>query len=155
VYPWSGPDDPRFWNDVAVAEGRLLRRTRSDGQVEWAPAGSWDKAFDYVGPQGDPGGAVLYLDAAPAADAERADAERAEAERAGAAEALDPPGRPAEPTPRPRVAPAAPYAAAGVPALRMAGGGWLGGPGAEAVAGVAAAGTPRLPELFPGADWLA
>ena len=26
VYPWDTPDDPRFWNDVAVAEGRLLRR---------------------------------------------------------------------------------------------------------------------------------
>ena len=60
VYPWSGPDDFRFWNDVAVAEGRLLRRTGPAGRLEWAPPGAWSKAYDYVGPAGDPGGPVLY-----------------------------------------------------------------------------------------------
>ena len=58
---WSGPEDFRFWNDVGVAEGRLLRRRDAHGKTEWAPAGAWAKAYDYVGPQADPGGPVLYL----------------------------------------------------------------------------------------------
>lgn len=60
---WRDAGDPRFWNDAAVAEGRLQRRTLPDGGFEWAPAGRWTKAYDFIGPQGDPGGAVLYLDA--------------------------------------------------------------------------------------------
>jgi hypothetical protein len=133
VYPWSDPDDPRFWNDAAVAEGRLLRRTRPGGQVEWAPAGRWEKAFDYVGPQGDPGGALLYLDCA--ADPPRA---------AGPPAAPD--GSPAAPGAAP------PLAAARVPALCAAGGGWPGAPATDT--GPAPAGSVSVPELFPGAHWL-
>jgi hypothetical protein len=62
---WSDADDPRFWNDAAVAEGRLQRRTLPDGRVEWAPPGRWTKSYDFVGPQSEPGGPVLYLDPAP------------------------------------------------------------------------------------------
>ena len=58
---WTGPEDFRFWNDVGVAEGRLLRRTDARGRTQWAPAGAWAKAYDFVGPASDPGGAVLYM----------------------------------------------------------------------------------------------
>lgn len=35
-----------FARDVAVAEGRLLRRTDPAGRLEWAPPGRWTKSFD-------------------------------------------------------------------------------------------------------------
>lgn len=67
--PWSGPADPRFWNDVAVAQGRLCRRRGDDGTVEWAPAGAWHKPYEYVDAAG-PGLAVAYR--SPDAPAEAA-----------------------------------------------------------------------------------
>lgn len=73
VCAWRGPDDPRFWNDAAVAEGRLVRRTGPRESIEWAPPGQWAKAYDFVGPQSDPGGAVLYLDCADAEGTPAAD----------------------------------------------------------------------------------
>jgi hypothetical protein len=140
VYPWTTPDDPRFWNDAAVAEGRLLRRTHADGRVEWAPPGSWEKAYDFVGPQSEPGGAVLYLDAGPARDSRPAP--------------VSSPARPAEveaPSGEPRDRPEPP-AERRVPAQTLVGGGWMRAPAPGAA--FAGAGAPSLPDLFPGADWL-
>ena len=48
VYSWRSPDDEAFWNDVAVAEGKLCRRTDRFGCIEWAAAGAWRKAYDFV-----------------------------------------------------------------------------------------------------------
>ena len=125
--PWSGPEDFRFWNDVAVAEGRMLRRMDDAGRAEWAPAGAWSKAYDFVGPQGDPGGAVVYL--APG----------------------DAPNAPPAAEPRPRaLRDAAPLAAAPpAPAPRVA---WLGA--APEAAPALALGGAAAPELFPGTAWL-
>lgn len=130
--PWHGPGDPRFWNDVAVAEGRLLRRTHPDGRVEWAPPGRWEKAYDFVGPQSDPGGAVLYLDATQ-------DASPLDPPLPATATAAD------VPRPPPRALPAV------FPGAVLTGAGGWRDADAEPVPAGAAAG---LPELFPGADWL-
>lgn len=132
--PWHHADDPRFWNDAAVAEGRMLRRSVGEC-VEWAPPGRWEKAYDFVGPQSEPGGPVLYLDPVlpPAAEAE------------------------AElPVPVPRPAPAPPAAA---PDAARPHGRWieLGTPlrvyGAPTERVPVAAGGGH-PDLFPEADWL-
>jgi hypothetical protein len=50
VADWSSSDEASgtFWNDVAVAEGKMCRRIAADGQIEWAPAGFWNKDFHYV-----------------------------------------------------------------------------------------------------------
>jgi len=48
LYSWVSPDDPQFWNDVGVAEGRLCRRLDTLGRIEWAPAGVWRKAYAFV-----------------------------------------------------------------------------------------------------------
>lgn len=37
---------PSFWMDVAVAEGRLFRRTNADGTLEWGATGVWLKSFE-------------------------------------------------------------------------------------------------------------
>jgi hypothetical protein len=47
VYAWQAPDDPKFWSDVAVAEGQLCRRLDRLGRIEWASAGAWRKAYDF------------------------------------------------------------------------------------------------------------
>jgi hypothetical protein len=47
VREWHGAADPAFWNDVAVAEGRMHRRVTEAGVLEWAGAGEWLKAFTY------------------------------------------------------------------------------------------------------------
>jgi hypothetical protein len=50
VVEWSLAEEPSqaFWNDVAVAEGKLCRRMTEDGSIEWAPAGYWNKSYQYV-----------------------------------------------------------------------------------------------------------
>jgi hypothetical protein len=50
VADWSSSDEASgtFWNDVAVAEGKMCRRIGAAGQIEWAPAGFWNKDFQYV-----------------------------------------------------------------------------------------------------------
>ena len=64
VTEWSPADEAcgSFWNDVAVAEGKMCRRAAADGSLEWAPAGFWNKNFHFV----DAGAANrqnnLYLD---------------------------------------------------------------------------------------------
>jgi hypothetical protein len=67
VADWSSSDEASgtFWNDVAVAEGKMCRRIGSDGRIEWAPAGFWNKNFQFVDPGADKRLATLYLDAAP------------------------------------------------------------------------------------------
>lgn len=59
VYTWKRPDDEHFWNDVAVAEGKLCRRTDRYGCIEWAPPGAWRKAYDFGA--ADPALTVSYL----------------------------------------------------------------------------------------------
>ncbi|HEX6909998.1 MAG TPA: hypothetical protein VF142_06375, partial [Longimicrobium sp.] len=104
------------------------------------PPGGWEKAYDFVGPQSEPGGAVLYLDPGPAGDSGPAP--------------VSSPGRPVEraaPLGVPRDPPG-PSAERRVPAQARAGGGWMSAPGPGAA--FAGAGAPTLPDLFPGADWL-
>jgi hypothetical protein len=65
VADWSSTDEASgtFWNDVAVAEGKMCRRIGPTGQIEWAPAGFWNKSFHYVEQEDDAGLSTLYLDA--------------------------------------------------------------------------------------------
>jgi len=76
VAEWSPEDEASgaFWNDVAVAEGKLCRRV-VEGRIEWAPAGYWNKRYDFVASDDaslsavyhDPGEATAEADA-PADD---------------------------------------------------------------------------------------
>jgi hypothetical protein len=52
---WAIGDEPGvvFWNDVAVAEGRMCRRIGPDGETEWAPPGFWNKNFQFVDAEAD------------------------------------------------------------------------------------------------------
>lgn len=52
---WTVSDGPgeAFWNDVSVAEGRMCRRATPEGVVEWAPAGFWNKNFQFVDAEAD------------------------------------------------------------------------------------------------------
>jgi hypothetical protein len=59
VYTWKSPDDEHFWNDVAVAEGKLCRRTDRFGCIEWAAPGAWRKAYDFG--TADPALTVSYF----------------------------------------------------------------------------------------------
>lgn len=89
---WS-PLDPAsgtFWNDVAVAEGKMCRRTREDGSFEWAPAGFWNKNFQFVDPDAESRLGNLYLDSMPL----RADAEPGSAHAGTGNDAQDPDIRP-------------------------------------------------------------
>jgi len=49
VCEWGdeGPAHPSFWNDVAVAEGKMARRTDESGAFEWVPVGDWIKFYEY------------------------------------------------------------------------------------------------------------
>lgn len=48
VYTWRGPGDEDFWRDVAVAEGKLRRRSvDSSGHIEWLPVGT--RRLDHAG----------------------------------------------------------------------------------------------------------
>ena len=74
VADWSSADEASgtFWNDVAVAEGKMCRRTVA-GNVEWAPAGFWNKSFHFTDPGSEKRLGNKYLDpmpepAAPAQD---------------------------------------------------------------------------------------
>jgi hypothetical protein len=69
VADWSagGEASGSFWNDVAVAEGRACRRRTEAGSVEWAPAGYWNKSYDYTAAAGLP--QALYHDAGPRPEA--------------------------------------------------------------------------------------
>lgn len=44
----DGATHPGFWNDVAVAEGKLCRRINEQGLIEWAPPGCWRKNYDFI-----------------------------------------------------------------------------------------------------------
>jgi len=71
VAEWE-PRDPAsgtFWNDVAVAEGKMCRRVRPDGSLEWAPAGFWNKNFHFLDPEAEGRLGNQYLDSAPEAPA--------------------------------------------------------------------------------------
>ncbi len=49
VCEWGdeGPAHPSFWNDVAVAEGKMARRIDESGAFEWIPVGDWIKFYEY------------------------------------------------------------------------------------------------------------
>jgi hypothetical protein len=81
VADWSSSDEASgtFWNDVAVAEGKMCRRIGPGGQIEWAPAGFWNKNFQYVVPTGDRGLSTQYLDATQIVD--KSDVDKSAAER--------------------------------------------------------------------------
>lgn len=70
VADWSSTDEASgtFWNDVAVAEGKMCRRIGPTGQIEWAPAGFWNKSFHYVEQEEDARLSTLYLDASQDVD---------------------------------------------------------------------------------------
>jgi hypothetical protein len=55
-----------FAKDVAVAEGKLLRRTGPGGRMEWAPAGSWNKGYEKS--DENAGLSATYTDVAPRAE---------------------------------------------------------------------------------------
>lgn len=61
LYAWMSPDDPQFWDDVGVAEGRLCRRLDELGRIEWAPAGVWRKAYAFGGDRSP----KLFIEYAP------------------------------------------------------------------------------------------
>jgi hypothetical protein len=66
VADWSSADEASgtFWNDVAVAEGKMCRRTVG-GNVEWAPAGFWNKSFHFTDPGSEKRLGNKYLDPMP------------------------------------------------------------------------------------------
>lgn len=67
VAEWSTADEASgtFWNDVAVAEGKMCRRG-AGSSVEWAPAGFWNKGFHFNDPEAQERSTTLYCDAVPA-----------------------------------------------------------------------------------------
>jgi hypothetical protein len=80
VCEWGdeGPAHPSFWNDVAVAEGKMCRRVDESGEFDWAPVGDWIKFYEYRDPS-KPSGAhyVPHPRSVPAVPVEweRADGE--------------------------------------------------------------------------------
>jgi hypothetical protein len=64
---WSSADEASgmFWNDVAVAEGKMCRRKGPDGSVEWAPAGFWNKSFQFTDAEAAKRVDNVYRDAEP------------------------------------------------------------------------------------------
>jgi hypothetical protein len=66
VADWSSADEASgtFWNDVAVAEGKMCRRTLA-GNVEWAPAGFWNKNFHFTDSDSEKRLGNKYLDPMP------------------------------------------------------------------------------------------
>ncbi|CAN5830053.1 hypothetical protein BH23GEM3_BH23GEM3_03460 [soil metagenome] len=58
ICDWEGERqlNASFWNDVAVAEGKLCRRVGEDGRLEWAAMGEWTKRYDYVKAEAEPDG---------------------------------------------------------------------------------------------------
>jgi hypothetical protein len=89
---------PSFWNDVAVAEGRLCRRIAEDGTIEWAPPGFWNKSYQYADADAQSRLDTVYHDAGrrgdetiPLADERVADNGQAEAPQSGATAATPAP----------------------------------------------------------------
>ncbi len=67
IADWNQTDEASgtFWNDVAVAEGRMCRRLNEDGRFEWAPAGYWNKNFLAENAASQDRVANTYLDNSP------------------------------------------------------------------------------------------
>jgi hypothetical protein len=65
VAEWTALDEASgpFWNDVAVAQGKLCRRTLEDGAIEWAPPGFWNKGYHFVDPAVEKAMTATYFDA--------------------------------------------------------------------------------------------
>ncbi|MGD8276609.1 MAG: hypothetical protein PVH00_01225 [Gemmatimonadota bacterium] len=82
VAEWA-PEDPAsgsFWSDAAVAEGKMCRRTRTDGSLEWAPAGFWNKNFHFLDPEAESRLGNQYFDSAPPGSAASETGEQVEDE---------------------------------------------------------------------------
>lgn len=64
VAEWTALDEASgpFWSDVAVAEGKLCRRTLEDGTIEWAPPGYWHKGYHFVDPEVEQSITATYFD---------------------------------------------------------------------------------------------
>jgi hypothetical protein len=64
ISDWSPQDEASgsFWNDVAVAEGKLCRRLNEHGHIEWAPAGYWKKSYEFIEASGDQPLSTTYRD---------------------------------------------------------------------------------------------
>ncbi len=64
ISEWSPHDvaSSAFWNDVAVAEGKLCRRINGGGQIEWAAPGHWQKSYDFVDASTDLPVTTVYRD---------------------------------------------------------------------------------------------
>jgi hypothetical protein len=139
ISPWVSDPGARdaFARDVAVAEGKLLRRVGPGGHLEWAPAGSWNKSFERSGE--DAGLSTIYFDVAPRAE-----------QPVPLASELENPSKPATPpangvlraTPAaaPAPAPAAPEPAPPEPV--------------EVAIPASTLPAPSLEEVFSGAVWL-
>lgn len=88
VCEWGdeGPAHPSFWNDVAVAEGKMCRRVDESGAFEWDPVGDWIKFYEYRDPS-KPSGAhyVPHPRSVPAAPVVWAVVEEEDDEDAAAA----------------------------------------------------------------------
>jgi hypothetical protein len=107
VAEWTAGDEGcgSFWNDVAVAMGKLCRRIGADGLAEWAPAGFWNKSYGFVEADDDEQPQVaVYHD--PGAVAEhpvplRAEIEHPEKPATQVVPVHEPPRPVAAPAPRP------------------------------------------------------
>lgn len=102
VAEWTAEDPASgtFWNDVAVAEGKMCRRVRPDGSLEWAPAGFWNKSFHFLDPEAEDRLGNLYLDASGPVESPPADPQTQEpAEAAPAVIDSAAPGNGPEPVP--------------------------------------------------------
>jgi len=134
VSPWVSDPGARdaFAKDVAVAEGKLLRRTGPGGRLEWAPAGSWNKGYEKS--DDDTGLCATYLDVAPRAD-----------HAVPLASELETPVPPTPPS-NGAVAPIAPAPPAPVPSAAE--------PAEEKDAPAPPPPAPSLEEIFSGVVWL-
>lgn len=66
IADWTAGDEASgsFWNDVAVAMGKLCRRIGADGITEWAPAGFWNKSYHFLAADDEPPQVAIYHDPA-------------------------------------------------------------------------------------------
>ncbi len=138
VADWSSSDEASgtFWNDVAVAEGKMCRRIGPDGRIEWAPAGFWNKSFHFVDPEADQKLAAVYFDSGRAGTEESVN---------GAVERLDTvAAQPSAAEPEPLLVDEAEEHLSPEPTETVP----------ETVTGRRESGVPRLDELFRDVVWI-
>lgn len=111
VTEWSPADEASgaFWNDVAVAEGKLCRRVNADGEIEWAPPGFWNKSYEFIDAAAKSQLGTVYRD--PTTIGEAPPDKDADDDDGGESVRVDPPSSTApetDPTDAPPPPPAAP-----------------------------------------------